>query len=108
MISQLPSMMPDQHDLLRARFAIVRRDLDQVLARLTDDLLPWAPKEGMRTVQGQLFEIAGKEVELLAWMKARGQGEWVEVEDYGGREASVEGFKDIFRESRQATLEFLD
>src|SRR5437773_2417473 len=93
--------------LLKARFAIVRRDLDRVMDRLTNEILTWAPREGMRTVQGQLFEIAGKEIELLAWAKAGGLGEWIEVENFGGREATLEGLRDVLKEARQATLDFL-
>ena len=74
----------DTKELLKARFNLVRRDLNRVLDRLTDELLQWAPREGMRTVGGQLFEIAGKEIELRNWMKQKGEGEWVEVEEYAG------------------------
>src|SRR5258708_2711044 len=95
-------------DLLKARFAIVRRDLDRVLAHLTQEMFLWAPRDGMRTIQNQLFEIAGKEVELLAYARAGGQEEWVEVENYGGREATLQGMKDVLKEARQATLAFLD
>ena len=94
--------------LLKARFAIVRRDLDRVLAHLTEEMLPWAPREGMPTIQGLLFEIAGKEVELLAYARAGGQEEWLEVENYGGREATLQGMKDVLKEARQATLGYLD
>src|SRR5258706_1501974 len=94
--------------LLKARFTTVRRDLDRVLAPLTQEMFLWSPREGMRTIQNQLFEIAGKEVELLAYARARGREEWVEVENYGGREATLEGMKDVLNEARQATLAYLD
>lgn len=95
-------------DLLTARFAIVRRDLDRTLAHLTEEMFDWAPREGMRTVGGLLFEIAGKEVELLQYAKAGGREEWVEVENYGGREKTLEGMKDVLTEARQSTLAYLD
>jgi len=98
----------DTKELLKARFNLVRRDLNRVLDRLTDELLQWAPREGMRTVGGQLFEIAGKEIELLNWMKQKGEGEWVEVEEYGGRENSVDGWKSVFQEARKETLSYMD
>src|SRR5947208_3427091 len=94
--------------LLIARFAVVRRDLDRVLANLTQEMFPWAPADGMRTIQGLLFEIAGKEVELLAYAKAGGQAEWVEVEDFGGRETTLDGMREVLSEIRQATLKYLD
>ena len=40
------------HDMLKARLAMVRQDLDQVIARLTDADMTWAPKDGMRTIGG--------------------------------------------------------
>ena len=94
--------------VLKARFAIVRRDLDRVFAQLTDEMLPWAPTEGMRTVQGQLFEIVCKEIELLSYAKGWGREGWVEVEEFGGREKSIEGYKEVFAETRRETLAYLD
>jgi len=94
--------------LLKARFDIVRKDLERVMASVTDELLDWAPAEGMRTVRGQFFEIAGKEVELLSYAKAFGEAEWVEVESFGPREKTIEGWKEIMRELRADTLAYLD
>src|ERR1044071_8168652 len=98
------SDMTSTQQLLKARFNVVRRDLDQVLAQLTDDMLPWAPAEGMRTIRGQLFEIVGKEVELLDWAKQGGQGEWNEVDSFGEGESTVEGWKEILDAVRNETL----
>ncbi len=95
-------------DILKARFAIVRRDLDRVLSHLTDETFTWAPREGMRTVKGQLFEIVGKEIELLVWARAGGQGEWVEIEDFGGRETTREGWLEVLKDTRKSTLDYLD
>jgi uncharacterized damage-inducible protein DinB len=95
-------------ELLKARFAMVRRDLENTLSGVSDDMFTWSPAEGMRTIQGLLFEIAGKEVELLEYAKAGGREEWVEVQDFGGREASLEGMKELLRELRQATLDYID
>ncbi len=94
--------------LLRFRFAIVRRDLDEVLKNLTDHLLSWAPREGMKTVEALLFEIVAKEIELMAWAKAGGHGEWKEIEGFDGREATLEGLTSILQETRQETLDYVD
>lgn len=96
------------HDLIRARFEQVRRSLTSELDALTDDLLTWAPRAGMRTCGGMLFEIAGKEVELLTYARHGGLEEWVEIESFGPREASIEGWRDILAEVRAETLVFLD
>src|SRR5947209_16641670 len=63
--------MATLHELLKARFAMARQDLEEVLGRLTDADLPHAPREGMRTVAGQLLEIANKEKETLGWLRTR-------------------------------------
>src|SRR5579871_6309826 len=62
--------MANTHDYLKDRFACVRQDLDQVLDRLDDTLLPWAPHSGMPTIVGLLLEIANKERETLVWVQA--------------------------------------
>ncbi len=85
----------------------MRKSLDEVLDELTDEMLPWAPAEGLRTVGGQLFEIAAKEVELLRYARAFGQEEWEEVESFGERDSSVEGWKAILTEIRQGTLDYI-
>jgi hypothetical protein len=97
-------------DLLKARFALVRRDFDAVLDRLIDDLLSWSPAEGLRTVSEQLFCVVGKEIELLDWMKKGGQSEWIEIElaQFGGRENSMKGWREILSEAREQTLGYLD
>lgn len=101
-------MNPSLHDLLKARFIFVRKALDDVMAKLSDDLLDWAPVPGMRTIEGQLFEIAGKEVELLTFIRGGGEVEWEEVETFGEREKSIEGWRQIFAEIRSDTLSYLD
>lgn len=94
--------------LLLARFARIRSQLDAVMADITDDLLDQAPAEGMRTVRDQLFEIAGKEVELLAYARSGGTAEWVEVETFGAGESTVEGWKIILGDLRQRTIAFIE
>jgi len=65
--------MAETRDYLKARFASVRRDLEQVLDRLTDQDLPWHPREGMHTIGDLLLEIANKEKEALGWVQT---GTW--------------------------------
>lgn len=48
-------------ELLRAQLDSVRSDLVETYPHLTDELLPWAPAEGMRTVQGQFVEMISTE-----------------------------------------------
>ena len=48
-------------EMLRAQLHSVRSDLVETYPHLNDDLLPWAPAEGMRTVQGQFVELISTE-----------------------------------------------
>lgn len=100
--------MPDLKTLLIARFARVRKHLDGVIADLTDEMLDRALAPGMRTVREQLFEIAGKEAELLTYARLGGKSEWEEVETFGDGESSVEGWKKILGEQRQSTIAFIE
>ncbi len=59
-------MKNTRHALLKARLALVRRDLDPIVTRLTPDLLTWAPAAGMRTISGQIVEIVATEMQLIA------------------------------------------
>ena len=93
---------------LKARFNMVRRDLNRVLDRFTEDDYHWAPTEGMRTVHGQLFEIVGKEVELLDYAKKGGKEGWIEIEEYGEREKTLKGMREVLAEVRGGTLNDID
>ena len=51
--------------LLLARLANIREDLKEVVDRLDDAMLEWAPATGMRTISGQLVEIAITEIQVM-------------------------------------------
>ena len=93
---------------LKARMAIVREDLDEVLGRLSDADLPWAPAAGMRTVGGQLAEIAGTERQLLAWMRDGKHLPFEDAMNFGESAATLSGMKDVLSETRRETLAYLD
>lgn len=99
---------PTVHDFLKARLALVREDLDEVIGRLTEEMLPWAPTPGMRTVRGQLVEIACTEVMLMAWIREGKRLSWEEAEDLGEQSNTLEGLKGILRDTRSATLAYID
>ena len=50
--------------LLRADLESVRAELNTALNRITDEMLDWAPAEGMRTIKGQIVEIVSTEQSL--------------------------------------------
>ena len=93
---------------LKTRMAIVREDLDEVLQRLSDDDMPWAPADGMRTIGGQLAEIAGTERQLLAWMRDGKHLTFQEAEDFGESANTLSGMKNALNQTRRETLAYLD
>ena len=95
-------------DRLKARLQLVRNDLEEVMGRLHEGDLPFAPSEGMRTIGGQLAEIAGTERQLLAWLR---DGEIIPFEKANAfyeRAGSLAGMRDALNEVRSETLSYLD
>ncbi|HWA82745.1 MAG TPA: DinB family protein [Fimbriimonadaceae bacterium] len=95
------------HGRLTARLDLIRKDLDEVLVRLDDSLLPWAPTEGMRTVAGQLIEIAGTERQIVAWMRDGKRLTFQEAEAFDGDTTTLAGMKAILAAVRTQTLDYL-
>lgn len=60
------------------RLNLVRADLNEAIGRLTDEDIAWAPRKGMRTVGGQLQEIAATEHQILLMLK---EGKKTKYED---------------------------
>lgn len=101
-------MSPILHDLLKARLAIVREDLEEVLGRLSEDDLDWAPTPGMRTVRGQLIEIAATERQLLTWITDQRHLTYQEAEDFGEHSQTLDGLKQVLAGVRQQTSSVID
>jgi uncharacterized damage-inducible protein DinB len=93
-------------DLLKARFAMVRQDLDQVLDRLSDADVPWEPKEGMRTIGGLLVEIADKEREALIWIKERTWPE--EMPSFDPETSTIQEIRAVLATLRAETYAYID
>lgn len=99
---------PTQHELLKGRLATVRADLDEVMSRLTDDLLEWAPTSRMRTVHGQLAEIAGTEIQILHWIKNQEALSFEQATVGFADVASIDAWRQTLHDQRQETLRYLD
>ena len=99
--------VPLESELIVARFQTYRADLVQVLGRLSDDLLDWAPAKGMRTVGGQLAEILATEEYLVSRLR----GETLQPYTDRYRElatlGSMDAYRQRFRETREDTLCYL-
>jgi uncharacterized damage-inducible protein DinB len=93
---------------LKARLALIRRDLDEALDNIDQDMLPWAPAEGMRTVAGQIVEIVATEMQLVSLLR---DDRWIDDADalalIGGDE-NLERLKEALGKVRQDTLNYLE
>jgi len=94
-------------EFLKARFASVRQDLDEVLRRLDDSDLSWSPRDGMRTIAGQLLEIANKEKEALIWVRS---GVWPDdgPDAFDEQSATLEEIKAALAALRTETYAYID
>lgn len=95
-------------DRLKARLALVRQDLEEVIERLSDADLDWAPTQGMRTIGGQLVEIIGTEIMLLKWMRDAEKMSFKEAEAVAREAKSLAELHEILDSTRADTLEFID
>ena len=100
-------VMRDLHGLLKARFSWVRQDLDATLSRFGDTDLSWSPRDGMRTVGGQLLEIADKDREVVIWMKT---GVWPDDEppSFDLETTNLDQARTALADIRQTTLVYID
>ena len=101
-------MALSRHDLLKGRFDHVRAFFNEILPRLTPELLDWAPAEGMRTVSGQLMEIIGVEMALVPRLKEGKEYSYNEIDEMIGDPNSLENLLNQLEETRRVTLEYLD
>lgn len=68
-------MLHTRHQLVEARLMTARHDMGQILPRITPDLLDWAPAPGLRTIAGQLVEVAATELQLITLLR---DGRWID------------------------------
>jgi hypothetical protein len=101
-------MSPTTHDLLHARLKLVRVDLDEITAKLTQEMLDWAPAAGVRTYAGQLFEIAAVEMQTIASLTERKQVFDKESAEIFGDCSSLSNLLRVLKETRHRTLQVLD
>lgn len=81
--------MATSRDLLLARLAMVRQDLDEALDTVGDLPMTWAPAPGVRTLGGLIAEIVATELQL---------GEML-------RQAKLSNFSTLEKRSTPKTLE---
>ena len=99
--------MSTPRELLLARLSTTRAALDEVLEHLEPAQMTWAPKAGMRTIAGQLVEIAATEYQILERLKT---GQFVSDDEVRALIGDYENFdrlKEILAEVRASTLAYL-
>lgn len=97
-----------QGEIIRGRLDESRKRLDGVMPRLTPEMLPWAPGEGVRTVSGQLVEIVEIEAQLVPVLTT-GKGLSEEgLAKIVGDPTSLDGLKRALTEVRARTLAHLE
>lgn len=94
--------------LIKGRLAYIRRQLDTVLDKLTPDLLEWAPAAGMRTVSGQLVEIIGVELPLVAQLRDGKQISDADTDAIIGDAGSLDNLRIVLNSVHRETLDYLD
>ncbi len=99
--------MRTTRELVEARLIFVRNELLEVLKRLDPSMTTWAPAEGMRTIGGQIFEIAASELQVVLVLK---EGRFISDEDVSERVGGKEDLPrllDFLDKVRQETLTYL-
>ncbi|MCU0315834.1 MAG: DinB family protein [Fimbriimonadaceae bacterium] len=94
--------------LIKAELDSVRSDLAEVFPHLKDDLLPWAPTEGMRTIQGQIVEIISTELSMTDAIQGLPKVDFSEREAPFWEIKTLEGLLKALAETRASTLALLE
>jgi uncharacterized damage-inducible protein DinB len=99
---------PSLKDLILARLRFVRRDLNEVLSRLSDDMLKWAPGEGVRPIDDQLLEIGMNEVMSIALLRDGTTLSHAEAEATLVHSSTVATLKKMLGDVRQSTVAYIE
>ena len=99
--------MTNLQQRLASRLHLVRKDLDEVLGRISDSDLSWAPVEGMRTVGGQLQEIVATEMQIMIALREGRTTSYVEMHKLCER-GNLAEYVDLLERTRAETLGYLE
>jgi uncharacterized damage-inducible protein DinB len=98
---------PTLRDLILARLRFVRFGLDEVLSRLSDDMLKWAPGEGVRPIDDQLLEIGMNEVMSVAMLRDGKNLTHAEAEATLVHSSTLESLTKMLADVREDTIAYI-
>jgi hypothetical protein len=99
---------PTLKELILARLKFARRDLNEVFTRLSDDVVKWAPGEGVRPIDDQFLEIGMNEVMSIALLRDGITLTHAEAEATLVHDSTVESFKKMLDDVRQSTIAYIE
>jgi uncharacterized damage-inducible protein DinB len=94
--------------LIRASLLSTRKELAEVFPHLSDEILNWAPSEGMRTIKGQIIEIIGTEIQIMDGPLGKPRHPYSKIEEDLDSLNTVKDLLEMLTKVRAETLEFLD
>ncbi len=97
-----------ERQLILAQLLSVRKELMEVVDRLEDSILAWAPGPGMRTIHGQIVEILMTEANIHDRVLGRPKRAVKEIEAPYRAMKSVGELRNALSEVRQESLRILE
>ncbi|QYK54309.1 MAG: DinB family protein [Fimbriimonadaceae bacterium] len=98
----------DSAALIRAQLSSVRNELAESFPHITDEMLGYAPKGGMRTIHGQFAEILSTETTIIKRIRGEERISYPELEDCFLEIKTVAGLIEKLDEVRKQTLDILN
>lgn len=98
----------DYTSLIRSQLSSVRNELAESFPHITDEMLGYAPVDGMRTIHGQFAEILSTETTIIKRIRGEERISYPELEDSYLEIKSVAGLIAKLKEIRSQTLEILN
>ncbi len=99
---------PAKKKLITARLGFVRRDLNELLEHVTEEIGKWAPAKGVRPLDDQLLEIAMNEVMAIALLRDGVTLSHAEAEATLVHDGTVGSLKQALKDVRISTLSYIE
>lgn len=97
-----------QSQFIKASLSSARTDLNEALARVTDEMLDSAPAIGMRTLKGQFIEILATERQLIDAVTGADKRSFSEIEHELMKVQTVKEIASHCENVRRETIALID